>query len=131
MDKIWRIVLFTGDILVFALVTIYGFASHNELGSAGVRMLTTFIPLLVGWFLIAPFVGVYKINYVLEPRQLWRPFWAMVLAGPMAGWIRGVWLDQVVLPIFVVVLGGVSALGILAWRAIFWFMWSRLRIQHG
>lgn len=131
MEKVDRTALIAGDILVFALVTMFGFASHNELGSAGGRMLTTFIPLLASWFLIAPFVGVYKMEYVLEPRQLWRPFWAMVLAGPMAGWLRGVWLDQVILPVFVVVIGGVSALAILSWRALFWFGWSRLRKNHG
>ena len=131
MEKANRTVLIVGDILVFALVTLVGFASHNELGSAGVHMLTTFIPLLVGWFLIAPFSGVYKMEYLLDPRQLWRPFWTMVLAGPMAGWIRGAWLDQVILPIFVVVLGGVSALAILAWRTLFWLGWSRYRSNNG
>jgi len=51
----------------------------------------------------------------------------MVLAGPMVGWLRGVWLGQVILPIFVVVLGGISALAILAWRAIFWLVTSKMK----
>lgn len=90
-------------------------------------MLTTFIPLVLGWGLIAPFLGVYDPARATDWRQLWRPFWAMVLAGPMVGWLRGVWLDQVILPIFVVVLGGVSALAILAWRIVFWLVSSRMK----
>ena len=122
-----RLILICGDVVVFALVTLFGFSTHNTLGSAGSRMLATFIPLLAGWALIAPFLGVYNLERVADARQLWRPFWAMVLAGPMVAWLRGVWLGQVILPVFVVVLGGVSALAILAWRTIFWFVVSRMK----
>ena len=117
--------LLIGDIFTLALVTIFGFASHNELGSAGARMLTTFIPLVVAWLLISPWLGVFNPAYATNPRQLWRPFWAMVLAGPMATWIRSVWLQSPVFPLFVVVLGGVSALALLVWRTIYWVVCSR------
>jgi len=127
MNNKRRFILICGDILVFGLVTLFGFSSHQTVGTAGTRMLTTFIPLLVGWGLIAPFLGVYDPANAADWRQLWRPFWAMVLAGPMVGWLRGVWLDQVILPIFVVVLGGVSALAILAWRFTFWLVSSRMK----
>jgi hypothetical protein len=122
-----RLILICGDVVVFGLVTLFGFSSHQTLGTAGTRMLATFIPLVVGWGLIAPFLGVYDPRRFSDGRQLWRPFWAMVLAGPMVGWLRGVWLGQVILPIFVVVLGGISALAILAWRAIFWLVASRVK----
>ena len=122
-----QLILICGDVVVFCLVTLFGFSRHQSLGTAGARMLTTFIPLIVGWGLIAPFLGVYDLARVADWRQLWRPFWAMVLAGPMVGWLRGVWLGQVILPIFVVVLGGISALAILAWRAIFWLVTSRMK----
>jgi hypothetical protein len=114
-----------GDILVLALVTFFGFASHNELGTAGLRMLSTFIPLVIGWLIIAPYLGVYKPAIIRDPRQLWRPFWAMILSAPMVAWIRGVWLQTPILPIFVVILGGISALALLVWRIICWFILSR------
>ena len=123
--------LLAGDALTLFLVTLYGFASHNELDSAGTRMLTTFLPLLLAWLFIAPHLGVYDPERTLEPRQLWRPFWAMVLAGPMAGWLRGVMLGQPILPVFVVVIGGVSALALLVWRSIYGFAASRMRWLHG
>lgn len=85
-------------------------------------MLTTFLPVLAGWLLIAPFFGVYRKACVLEARHLWRPFYAMILAAPMAAFLRAAWLGRPVIPIFVVVLGGVCALAMLAWRSIYlWF----------
>lgn len=42
--------LLGGDSLTLALVTMIGFASHGTLGSAGVRMVTTFAPWLLPGF---------------------------------------------------------------------------------
>jgi len=112
--------LIIGDAITLALVTAVGFASHGTLETAGMRMLTTYVPLLVSWFLIAPYLGVYKLELVGDFRQLWRPFWAMVLAAPFAVWMRGAWLGTAILPLFVVVLGGFSALAILVWRLLYW-----------
>ncbi len=123
--------LVIGDALTMALVTAVGFASHGTLGTAGMRMLTTYVPLLVAWFLIAPYLGVYDLEFAGEIRQLWRPFWAMVLAAPFAAWLRGAWLGTAILPIFVVVLGGFSALGILAWRILYWGITRRIASSDG
>ena len=49
-----RIVLIVGDIFTLIIVTVIGFASHGTAGTAGSRMLTTFLPLAAAWFLIAP-----------------------------------------------------------------------------
>ena len=121
------LILILGDVVTLALVTVYGFASHDELSAAGARMLTTFIPLVVAWLLIAPHLKVFDLDIVTDYRQLWRPFWAMILAAPMAAWMRGAWLRSPVLPIFVVILGGVSALALLTWRVIFWAISSRIK----
>jgi hypothetical protein len=118
--------LVAGDLLTLALVTVIGFASHGEAATAGLRMLTTFVPLALAWFLVAPFFGVYEPDRAAAYRQLWRPFWAMIVAGPLAGWLRSVILGIVnhtglntpILPIFVVVLGGIAALAVLVWRLL-------------
>ena len=123
--------LFLGDALTLALVTLFGFATHNTLGTAGARMLTTYLPLLLAWLLIAPHLGVYHLGRVVDFRQLWRPFWAMVLAAPFAAWMRAAWLGTAILPVFVVVLGGVSALALLAWRLAFWVIFNRVRRANG
>ena len=123
--------LLVGDVAALGLVTIFGFASHGTLGSAGARILTTLIPVLVSWFLVAPFLGAYRLERVADWRQLWRPFWAMVLAAPLAAWMRAVWLESVIIPIFVVVLGGFSAIAILVWRLIYWAILRRLDQSNG
>jgi hypothetical protein len=112
--------LVAGDLLVLALVTVFGFAMHGTVSTAGMRMLTTFIPLAIAWFLAAPHLGVFDFGRVADLRQLWRPFWAMILAGPLAAWVRGAWLNSPILPVFVVALCGVSALSLALWRLLYW-----------
>lgn len=117
--------LIIGDALILGVVTLVGFASHGTLETAGQRILTTFGPLLAAWLLIAPHLGVYNRSILTDWRQLWRPFWAMVLAAPLAAFLRGAWLNAPILPVFVVVLGGTSAIALLAWRSIVWMIFSR------
>jgi hypothetical protein len=126
-----RYVLIAGDIITLAIVTIIGFASHGTADTAGARMLTTFIPLAAAWILIAPFWHVYRIENALDGRQLWRPIWAMVVAAPMAAWLRGMMLSSPILPVFVLILGGVSVAAIFFWRGIFWLVASRLNRTDG
>ena len=126
-----RYVLIAGDIITLAIVTLIGFASHGTADTAGTRMLTTFIPLVAAWLLIAPYIKVYDQNIVLEGRQLWRPLWVMVLAAPMAAWLRGLMLRSPILPVFVLILGGVSALAILIWRGLYWLVATRLKRTDG
>jgi hypothetical protein len=126
-----RYYLIIGDILTLAVVTVIGFASHGTAGTAGSRMLTTFIPLLAAWVLIAPHLEVFNQELALDGRQLWRPFWAMVLAAPMAAWLRGLLLNSPILPVFIIILGGVSALGIIAWRGLYWLFMTRVKRSDG
>jgi hypothetical protein len=124
-------ILLLGDVITFALVTLFGFATHGTLDTAGLRMLTTFFPVLAAWLLFAPFSGVYQPDRAADFRSLWRPFLAMVLAAPFAAWIRGVWLDTVILPVFVVVLGGICALAIIAWRTLYCLVLNRRSMSYG
>lgn len=117
--------LIGGDLIAIVVVTILGFASHGTATSAGARMLTTFIPLAVAWFLIAPFLGLYDPLRAADARQLWRPVLAMAFAGPFAAWLRGVMLGAPILPLFVAVLGGSAALGMFVWRFLYWLAVSR------
>ncbi|UCH60737.1 MAG: DUF3054 domain-containing protein [Anaerolineales bacterium] len=131
MSNLRMVVLIIGDTITLGLVTLYGFASHDELETAGLRLLTTFLPLVFAWILISPHLGLFDSQRLEEPRQLWRSFWAMVLAAPLAAWMRGAWLKTPIQPIFVVIIGGISALAILAWRSLFWLMFYRARNKHG
>jgi hypothetical protein len=125
-------VLPVGDGLVLLGVTLAGFANHNS-SLADARWLATFLPLCLGWALVAPWLGNYEPGVTIEPRQAWRALLAMVLASPFAAFVRAALLNGTVIPIFVVALGGVSALALAAWR-LAWallaqrgFAWTKLR----
>lgn len=53
------------------------------------------------------------------------------LASPMAAWLRGLLLNSPILPIFVVILGGVSSMAILLWRGVYWLVATRLKRADG
>jgi len=119
--------LAVGDIAAIAIITVIGFASHDELGvSALLRMPSTLVPLMLAWFLAAPFVGLFNPEVTAQPRQLWRPLAVMLFAGPLAALLRAFWLNTTVIPIFGVVLSISTGMGLLIWRAL-WCWWLRSR----
>lgn len=121
--------LILGDILAIAIVTIIGFATHGEVGLSYVpRMLTTFLPLLAGWFITSPWLGLFETEASLRPDQLWRSVLAAILSAPLAATLRGFMLGTSILPIFVLVLAGSFALGMLAWRALALWLARRHRL---
>lgn len=124
-------VLILGDVFTFAITTGIGFAFHETLGSASLRFLATFLPILAGWLLVAPALGVFDRDHSRNFRQLWRPVWATFLAAPLAAWLRGLWLVSVISPIFVLGLGGINMLAILIWRSLYIMAASRMMIKHG
>jgi flagellar biosynthesis protein FliQ len=115
-------ILITGDIIALAIITIVGFATHGETEISFVpRVLTTFIPLVVSWFLIAPWLGLFNSQTISNRKQLWRPPLAMLLAAPMTSILRATILSSVALPLFTFILGGSAALGMFGWR-IAWYL---------
>lgn len=123
--------LLIGDAITLGLVTVIGFASHDRLGTAGLRIMTTYLPLLVAWMLIAPHLKALEVKSAADVHQLWRPVWAMFLTAPLAAFLRSLWLDNPILPVFVIVLGGTSALAILIWRSIYLILVIRSGRSHG
>jgi hypothetical protein len=52
--------LMLGDILAIAILTVIGFATHDEFDLSYLsRMGTTFFPMLIGWFLAATWVDLF------------------------------------------------------------------------
>ena len=107
------------DALILLAVTLVGFAFHNTLATSGGRPLSTWLPWTVAWLLVAPNLNVFDEDAVSDFKQVWRPFWAMILASPIAGFLRALWLGNQVNPVFVVVFGGIAALSLVAWRLIY------------
>lgn len=107
--------LFLGDAVAVFVISVVGFAFH---GSALARVWSTFLPMLIGWALIAPWLGLYQPQIFSRMPQIWRAGLAALLAAPIAGVLRGWWLNSAVLPVFVGVLGATAALGMILWRAL-------------
>ena len=115
-----KIILILGDILTIALLTFIGFATHGEANISSIpRMGTTFFPVLVSWFLIAPWLGLFDGQVIIQPKLLWRILLAMVFISPLAVILRGTLLHSAVQPLFALILGGSNALGMLMWRGIY------------
>jgi hypothetical protein len=91
--------LLLGDLILISVVTLLGFASHNTLTTAGAHMLTTFLPLAAAWLMVAVPFGLYDLRIAGRSSYLWRPFWAMILAGPMMGFLRGLMLGSNIVPV--------------------------------
>jgi hypothetical protein len=124
-------ILVLGDIFAIALVTVIGFASHGEAGASFLpRMGAAFFPLVISWFLLAPALGLFQQETILNPRQLWRPALAMIFAGSFAAVLRGLLLNAPIIPIFAVVLSVTSAVGMFIWRAVFLFLNRKMAVNR-
>ncbi len=125
-----KYVIVLGDLLVIAIITIIGFASHREVGAGTAnpsvlpRMAAVFFPLAIGWFFLAPALGLFQPEVTTNPRQLWRPALGALFVGPLAAIVRGFLLNAPVIPIFAAVLATTSALGMLIWRTMY-FLFAR------
>ena len=120
-----RSILILGDTLAIALLTLIGFATHGEADvSFAPRMAVLFFPLTISWFLLAPALGLFKPEITSSTRELWRPALAMIFASSLAVVLRGFLLNAPIIPIFAAVLAGVSALGMVIWRALY-VLWNR------
>src|SRR5262245_38168291 len=111
-----------GDIFSIALITFIGFATHGEADISFLpRMSAAFFPLVVAWFLLAPWLGLFRDEITHDARQLWRPALSAIFIAPFAAVLRGFILHTPIIPIFVMVLSATTALGMILWRGIYYF----------
>jgi hypothetical protein len=134
-----------GDALTLLIVTLIGFATHGESNLSFLpRILATFVPLLVAWFLIAYWFGLLTptrpplarhpvranakhLGDVPKAEGVLTAGLAMLFAGPLAIVLRGLILNAPIIPIFAVVLSVISALGMIVWRALYFLLSSKFR----
>jgi len=108
-------ILVTIDTLMLLVVTWLGFATHNR-GLGDGRWLTTFIPLVIAWFLAAPWLGLFQSGVADRLQDFWRPLIAATLAAPLAVLLRALLLQQTVIPVFGLVMIAMTAAGMTIWR---------------
>lgn len=113
-------ILIIGDILAIAVLTLIGFASHEELAVSFIpRMGATFFPVAISWFVIAPWFGLFQDDYSSNVRLHWRVAIAALYASTMAASLRGLILGTDIPPIFIVALGVAAAIGMMIWRWLY------------
>ena len=106
--------------------------SHDSLGQAASRFLPNFVPVLLAWLAIGWLLGVFDTTELLQLRHIWRVPIAMVVAAPLFGVLRALWLgSETVTVVFVLVMGGLGALSMLGWRALLWLVLMRREARHG
>lgn len=121
--------LMIGDCVLLVITSVVGFLTHDQ--AIDWRLLTTYLPYQVAWLMIAPWLGVYRPTDSADSRQIWRPILAAFLAAPMAAWLRGVWINRPILPIFVLVLGLSAAFGFGIWRYIWTRIYHQIELHDG
>jgi hypothetical protein len=123
MDRQNRIsdwILWLGDAVAYLVITIIGFSSHGILESSGLaRFLATLLPFYTSWVLFALWNGRYRGGYDQLIPWILRSGATAVLAAPFAATLRAIWLGVPIQATFVLVMAGVSALGIMLWRVLF------------
>lgn len=89
------------------------------------RMIVTTGGALVAWFVVSPFVGVYRVEHILVPRSLWRVGIAWLIAAPLATYLRGAVLGRDIPPEFVTVVILINGFALVVWRLA--LGWSQVR----
>ena len=125
------VTLLIGDTLILGLVTLIGFASHGTLTSGGWRILVNFFSFAAAWLIAAYALNLFHMSFFLDWKRVLQILWAVLLAAPLAGWLRGLWLGRPSEMVFVAVMGAVSALGLLVWRFSYSIWTGRKRQLNG
>lgn len=122
--------LVAGDLAAFHLVTAIGLLSHGELtGLAALgEIVQIAIPFAAGWFLIAPFLGAYRAELIMQPRRsLARVALAWLIALPIGLLLWSVVRQKTIQPAFAVVTFITNLVVLLGWRGAFALLASRGR----
>ena len=114
------ILLVIGDLLCFLIFVAFGRSSHGEASgfAAILQIIITALPFIAGWFLVSPFVGVFRHKFLAQPRSMaLRTALAWLLAWPVALLLRGIFVDHGVPPLsFAIVVLLFNMLLLLIWR---------------
>lgn len=93
------VALVMGDVIVFLVFAAIGRRSHGEEAglAAALQVLTTAVPFLLGWFLVAPFIGAFRRDIQANPLKIARrTALAWLAAWPVAMLLRGLLVDHAI-----------------------------------
>jgi hypothetical protein len=128
---IWLVL---GDVAVFLLFVLIGRSNHSlSLSDVG-ALLSTAMPFAVGWFVVAPWFGLFRV----EINRAWQQMlprllgaW-LVLGGPLGlvlwAWLRGRAIPGGIIPTFAFVTIGIITAFLVIWRLA--YSWWLQRQPH-
>jgi len=120
-------ILIIGDIISLAILTVIGFATHGETDTSYLpRMAAVFLPMVVGWFILIPWMGLFDEQIIAIPKNLWRIILVMLFLAPLAATVRAAILGAAMLPLFPLILGSSNAIGMVVWRWLYIFIARRV-----
>lgn len=132
--------LVVGDVLVFLLFAFFGLTSHHELNGGALfsQIVTVALPFMLGWFLVAPWLGVYRRKLETSARLMtFYTLRAWIISWPVAMAMRWLFVERMhpvpldaFLTFSLVVFFTVLVL-LMVWRWPFaWYRSGRVRGLH-
>lgn len=118
-----------GDVIALIVFATIGRSSHGEASgfSALVETLTTAAPFVLGWLLVAPWLGVYRPSAWASPRSaVWTVLKASVPAFVLAVLLRAALRGEFSPIAFYPVTFVISLAFLLAWRLLHWAWTTRI-----
>ncbi len=111
-----------GDALTLLIVTLIGFASHNQLSFSFLgRMALSWVPFTLAWWLLAGRMGLLNPRQKLSLRQTLDLTVATFYAATVGMLLRALALRGVLLPVFALVMAAVAWPALWLWR----WIWQR------
>ena len=123
-------ILVAGDLVAFNVVTAIGLLSHGELTGFDAlgQVVIVAAPFAIGWFLIAPFAGVFRADIAGQPRRILpRAALAWLIALPIGLLLWSLIRQKPIQPAFAVVTFITNLIVLLGWRGVFAWLAARNR----
>lgn len=114
--------LVAGDVVTFLLFAAIGRASHAEAASldAIVEVAKTAAPFMAGWFVVAPWLGLFRRDVAEQPRvAAKRVALAWLLAEPVGLLLRALQIGRGSPLSFAIVTFITALLMLLGWRSAY------------
>ncbi len=122
--------LAAGDFVAFNLVTAIGLLNHSRLASLDglLEVMTIAAPFAAGWFVVAPFFGLFRREVAGRPRAaLPRVALAWLVALPIGLLLWSLVRQKSVQPAFAIVTFITNLVVLLGWRGAFAWLAGRAK----
>lgn len=114
-----------GDLISFLVIAALGRASHN-MALPVLAVLQTAAPFLLGWLIVAPFLGAYRADLVARPgRMAARTLGVWAVACALGLVLRSWWLQRDIVVAFALVTLATNAVSLVGWRTLYAWRNSR------